>query len=455
MFVCIREVIHLYRYYKILCVRLNSLFLIKTTMYINILIYDKISLTKLKLAHKAKLHIEANMKRLLLFIFISIMTFDLWGCSSVPIQQESSVESDATENINNESTVSAIDWDDLPIIFKAPDDVKVGDFLAEGTVYPQGVVYFDEVSVNNTDDIIALLKKYDLYQTVMTDTVSYLTTRYYGFIVYLEDDLYSVTKQTEDYFEDYLYGKDGLVSFSKWGTPPKALTHGEKIDDTTVYIDTAITDIKSDQSLDLFFDLISKHFGEYNSDNDYTFVTEAGRITLFKRDYGYNVYESSSYAASLAYIEHDFEYAEDKTLIQHLTYASDGKGNKYRLWEKDEDMQKTEWLNDGTTVQTQVKYGRTTINKQKDSKCIYYYKSDFIESFLTYNENGVLVGYKAISLQDGEEYDWVLDGNGYDASNYVSVTITKNGSSKTYVGKNQIPWGAAIFYPPKVAGSYQ
>jgi hypothetical protein len=67
----------------------------------------------------------------------------------------------------------------------------------------------------------------------------------------------------------------------------------------------------------------------------------------------------------------------------------------------------------------------------------------------------MLIGYKAISLKDGEVYDWVLDGNGLDSENFVSVTITKNGYSKTYVGKSEIPWGAAIFYPPKSIGSYE
>ncbi len=57
---------------------------------------------------------------------------------------------------------------------------------------------------------------------------------------------------------------------------------------------------------------------------------------------------------------------------------------------------------------------------------------------------------------NGDTHEWVLDGNGYNPENFLSVTITqKDGSSQTYVGKDEIPWGAAIHYLPKRAGAYE
>ena len=189
----------------------------------------------------------------------------------------------------------------------------------------------------------------------------------------------------------------------------------------------------------------------------YTFVAGEDTFTVSKMQTvdGHKVIANVSNESG-GRSEHHFEYTESQKLIQHIETAYDESGNaKYRIWEKDSDSEKKEWLDDGVFVRTTTKNGTTTVVKQKDSLPIYYYKNNWKEAFLTYNGSGMLIGYKAISLKDGEVYDWVLDGNGLEPDNCVSVTITKNGYSKTYVGKSEIPWGAAIFYPPKSIGSYE
>ena len=108
---------------------------------------------------------------------------------------------------------------------------------------------------------------------------------------------------------------------------------------------------------------------------------------------------------------------------------------------------------------TETKNGKTVIKKYitiDDTTYVLYYKNDRKEHVFTYDESGTrLVGFKATDLKYNEVYDWVLDGNGLEPDNCVSVTVTKNGSSKTYVGKSQIPWGSPIYYPPKSIGSYE
>ena len=97
------------------------------------------------------------MKRTILLICICMMTLGLWGCSSTPAEQNSTVENDdTTPNINNESTVTNQELDSFGTTILVPLDVK------NGYILPDGNVYFDEVSINSMDDAVALINEYNL-----------------------------------------------------------------------------------------------------------------------------------------------------------------------------------------------------------------------------------------------------------------------------------------------------
>ena len=344
-------------------------------------------------------------------------------------------------------------------------DGRVGIAIASDTI-ENGNFYFDEVAINSYNDAVTFLKKYNLYKEGESYFINFETPKYYGLIIYeLETDNFTIIKDGENFYQEYTYSRDGIVGSNCWETnddvgetkEPVILEHGAKIDDTTVYIDTSVESIKKEQNISGFFDLIEKYFGVRDPDTSYTFVAGEDSFTVSKMQTvdGHKVIANVSNESG-GRSEHHFEYTESQKLIQHIETAYDESGNaKYRIWEKDGDAEKKEWLDDGVFVRTTTKNGTTTVVKQKDSLPFYYYKSNWQEAFFTYNGSGILIGYKAISLKDGEVYDWVLDGNGLEPENFVSVTITKNGSSKTYVGKNEIPWGAAIFYPPRNLGSYE
>ena len=388
------------------------------------------------------------MRKTILLICISLMTLGLWGCSVVPVQQEPVEESDITTESINEVNNSA------------NQNNQDGDELENGNFY------FDEVAINSYNDAVTFLKKYNLYKEGESCGIYFETPKYYGWIIYvLEEDHFIISKNGKNFCQEYTYSRDGIVDSNCWGTnddvgetkEPVILAHGVKIDDTTVYIDTSVVDIKCEQSIGDFFDLIDEYFDVRDPDTSYTFVAGEDTFTVSKMQTvdGHKVIANVSNESG-GRSEHHFEYTESQKLIQHIETAYDESGNaKYRIWEKDGNAEKKEWFDDGVFVRTTTKNGTTTVVKQKDSLPFYYYKSNWQEAFFTYNGSGILIGYKAISLKDGEVYDWVLDGNGLEPENFVSVTITKNGYSKTYVGKNEIPWGAAIFYPPKSNGSYE
>ena len=388
------------------------------------------------------------MRKTILLICISLMTLGLWGCSVVPVQQEPVEESDITTESINEVNNSA------------NQNNQDGDELEDGNFY------FDEVAINSYNDAVTFLKKYNLYKEDESYFINFETPKYYGLIIYeLETDNFTIIKNGENFYQEYTYSRDGIVDSNCWETDnntddtktPVVLAHGVKIDDTTVYIDPSIESIEKEQNISGFFDLIEKYFGVRDPDTSYTFVAAEDAFTVSKMQTvdGHKVIANVSNELG-GRSEHHFEYTESQKLIQHIETAYDESGNaKYRIWEKDGDAEKQEWFDDGIFVRTTTKNGTTTVVKQKDSLPFYYYKSNWQEAFFTYNGSGILIGYKAISLKDGEVYDWVLDGNGLEPENFVSVTITKNGYSKTYVGKNEIPWGAAIFYPPKSNGSYE
>ena len=157
--------------------------------------------------------------------------------------------------------------------------------------------------------------------------------------------------------------------------------------------------------------------------------------------------------------EEYFEYGEDKKQIGHAMQSyKDGKFS-YILQSRGDFSEELEYLDNNVIVNTVTENGVTTIRKYQsigDKTYSQYYKDNEKEVTLTYDESGTrLIRYTSVNYKDGCTYDWVLDGNGNEPDNFISVTITKNGSSKTYTGRNEIPWGSPIDYPPKVAGLYE
>lgn len=239
--------------------------------------------------------------------------------------------------------------------------------------------------------------------------------------------------------------------------PSVNLEHGEQDDEGRVYVDTDIVDIGDGKDIDTFFDLIEEHYGEYNPNIDYKFVADDNEYRISKESYGYDIRIRPSKLENV-YTEEYYEYGEDKTNIGHVVQSyKDGKFS-YILQERGDHSEELEYLENNVIVNTVTDNGVTTTQKYQsigDKAYTQYYKDNEKEVTLTYDASGtMLIRYKSVNFKDGCTYDWVLDGNGYDPSNCVSVTITKNGSSKTYTGKD-IPWGSPIDYPPKSAGLYE
>ena len=400
------------------------------------------------------------MKRTILLICICMMTLGLWGCSSTPAEQNSTVENDdTTPNLNNESTVTTQELDSFGTTILVPLDVK------NGYILPDGNVYFDEVSINSMDDAVALINEYNLKEEG-SYTIFYVTPEYYGRIMYMEEDnLYCITKEAASYAEEYTYNEDGLVSSGRWEygtdaetTKPDVLEHGDKIYDNTVYIDTNVTNIEGEKSIGVFLDLIGEHFGKYDPSITYHFVTDETEYIIRKESYGYDVCIRPAELGD-TYTEEYFEYGEDKTQIGYVVQSyKDGKFS-YILQTRGDFSGELEYLDNNVIVNTVTENGVTTTHKYQsigDKAYSQYYRDNEKEVTLTYDASGtMLIRYTSVNFKDGCTYDWVLDGGGYDPSNCISVTITQGSSSKTYTGKDEIPWGSPIDYPPKVAGLYE
>lgn len=400
------------------------------------------------------------MKRTILLIGICMMTLGVWGCSSTPVEQNSTVENDdTTPTINNELTIAMKELDSFGTTILLPADVK------DGYILPDGNVYFDEVSINSMDDAVALINEYNLKEEG-SYTIFYVTPEYYGRIMYVEEDnLYCITKETASYSEEYTYNEDGVVSSGRWeyntdaeNAKPDVLEHGDKIYDNTVYIDINVTNIEGEKDISVFLNLIDEHFGKYDPNITYHFVTDENEYIISKESYGYDVCARPAELGD-AFTEEYYEYGEDKTQIGHVVQSYKAGKFSYILQARGDFSEELEYLDNNVIVNTVTENGVTTVHKYQsigDKAYSQYYKDDEKEVTLTYDESGTgLIRYTSVNYKDGCTYDWVLDGNGYDTSNCISVTITKNGSSKTYIGRNEIPWGSPIDYPPKVAGAYE
>ena len=405
------------------------------------------------------------MKRTILLICICMMTLGLWGCSSTPAEQNSTVENDdTTPNINNESTVTNQELDSFGTTILVPLDVK------NGYILPDGNVYFDEVSINSMDDAVALINEYNLKEEG-SYTIFYVTPEYYGRIMYMEEDnLYCITKEAASYAEEYTYNEDGLVSSGRWeysdeedsdseSVKSTVLEHGEKDDEGRVYVDTDIVDIGDGKDISTFFDLIEEHYGEFNSNNWYQFATDENVYTVGKNVFNCYVTHIEPSNANDTYETTEYKYTETREFIGE-TVVSYVDGECVKMFISENGNTEESVYQDNIITKTNVVNGVKTIVTTRTTNdeiyCDYYYKSDNKEVILTYDASGtMLIRYKSINFKDGCTYDWVLDGGGYGPDHCISVTITKNGSSKTYTGKDEIPWGSPIDYPPKVAGLYE
>ena len=368
---------------------------------------------------------------------------------------------DITENTNGETnSTENSDQNNQNITNSIPEGVKDGDELEGGSFY------FDDVTINSYDGAVAFLKKYNLHKEGESYFINYETPKYYGLIIYVfEEDHFTIIKNGENFYQEYTYSRDGVVDSNCWETDnktdeskePIVLEHGVKIDDTTVYIDTDIVDIEVEQNVTEFIDLVTKYFGDYNDDTWYHFVTDDTKYTVGIDLYNRYVVQDGPCVDTPDYIINRYNYNQNKVLVEkEILVIADGE--RVRTYsEKDGNTYEQKVDNNGDVVHTNVVNGITTMTKYRQYGehiyPYYHFVSGTKEFFLTYDADGKnLIAYKALDLKNNEVYDWVLDGVGLGPDHYVSVVITKNGSSKTYVGQNEIPWGAAIYYPPKWLG---
>ena len=381
------------------------------------------------------------MKISVLFICICLILLGLCGCSEPSAMPDDS----SNRNMSDESAVEMMELDIRGNIVSVPADIKNGDLV------PGNDVYFDKVSVKNAGDILAL---FDEFGFNPEEGISFVTPEYWGAIQFI-DGFWCVAKIGSSFEEEVLYDENGIVRHFRYDyeTPPETLIeHGFRDSEGRVYIDTDIFDIENRTDLDSFLELTDIFFGGYSSGLYYEFFTDDYYYSL-NTDFSNNyVIRAEPLDTSGEYSSIKYEYGEDKEFISMTSYDCVGE-DCFRLFSTNANGDTVEMLypEDGVIVETKVVNGVKTVLQQHTGGFYdYYYKSEWKEVFLTYDESGTkLIGYKAISLRDNEIYDWVLDGNGYEAENFVSVTITRNGSSVTYVGQSQIPWGAAIFYPSK------
>lgn len=378
------------------------------------------------------------MKRTILLICICMMTLGLWGCSSTPAEQNSTVENDdTTPNINNESTVTNQELDSFGTTILVPLDVK------NGYILPDGNVYFDEVSINSMDDAVALINEYNLKEEG-SYTIFYVTPEYYGRIMYMEEDnLYCITKEAASYAEEYTYNEDGLVSSGRWeysdeedsdseSVKSTVLEHGEKDDEGHVYIDTDVVDITKMTDINEFFGLIELYYHQYTPDEYYYFVTDEEEYTVSDDWQGFYVrIRPAEYDST--FTERFLSFDFDKNYIGHSVQSYENGQFTYIFREEENHTEEFRYPEDGVILHTETINGITTIKNyhsvEGDIRGYFdYYKDDEKEVTLTYDVSGTrLIRYTSVNYKDGCTYDWVLDGNGNEPDNFISVTITKNG----------------------------
>lgn len=383
------------------------------------------------------------MKISVFLICICLILLGLCGCSETPAAPDDS------QSVAGESAAETIELDIRGNIVSVPADIKNGDLV------PGNDVYFDKVSVKNAGDIIALFNEFGFNPE---EGISFVTPEYWGAIQFI-DGFWCVAKIGSSFEEEVLYDENGIVSHFRYDyasegetTSETLMEHGYRDSEGRVYIDTDIFDIENRTDLDSFLELTDIFFGGYTPALYYEFFTDDNCYCILTNFSGNYVITAEPLDTSGEYSAFKYEYGEDKEFISMTSYDYVGE-DCFRLFSTKENGDTVEMLypEEGVIVETKVVNGVKTVLQQHTGGFYdYYYKSEWKEVFLTYDESGTkLIGYKAISIPYNETYDWVLDGNGYEAENFVSVTITKNGSSVTYVGQSQIPWGTAIFYPSK------
>ena len=243
------------------------------------------------------------------------------------------------------------------------------------------------------------------------------------------------------------------------GNSSTGLQHGEKDEKGRVYVDTSIVDIDNTTDAIVFMHLFELYYGGFDwREEDYYFVTDENEYGL--KDTSYGIYirvRPSEYDSTYTekVLEYDFQY----NYIGHYVESYENGKTVYMFNEYDGNTTEHKWDDNGNHFYTETSNGVVTLMRNShtagDDSYYDYYKDGNKEITLTYDASGSgLVGYKYVDLRDGSVYDWVLDGNGREPENILSVTITENGWSNTYTGRNEIPWGAAIVYPPRT-GSYE
>ena len=393
------------------------------------------------------------MKKIILSVCTVFVILGLCGCAAA----------DGQENSANATTMELVSFGTTITV---PLDTK------EGTLLEDGSCYFTDVDIQSMQEAKDFIEQY--HTEGESDRVYFATPDYWGCVAYIaENNAYAIMRSGDTFEEERTYNEEGLVSSGYWeksSAPPQpeepiVLSHGVKIDDRSVYIDTGILNIEGEKDIAVFLGLFEEYFRGCDSEYAYSFVTDIDEYVLRRNG------EGSSLAIrpidiSGTFTEITYKYNLDN---QQTGYREDfwKDGDCYKfIVEEDGRYFEREDYDDGSYMQKEIKNGVTKVEKvhRADGGSYYdYFRKDDTnyannsrEIFLTYDESGTrLIGYKAIHLLSGEVYDWVLDGNGLEAENFVSVTITANGTSTTYVGKEQIPWGAAIYYPPRIPGLYE
>ena len=392
------------------------------------------------------------MKKLVLSICIGLAVMGFCGCAATDGQADSA---DAT-------TMEIISFGEKIAV---PLDIKEGDVLEDGSHY------FTAVDIQSMQEAVDFTEQHRAEGD--EDAIYFATPEYWGAIAYIaEINAYAIFRSGDTFEEERTYNEDGLVSSGYWEkspAPPQqeepiVLSHGVKIDNTSVYIDTNILNIEGEKDIQFFLNLREEYFSGYDPEYAHSFVTDVNEYVLRTNSEG-NSIEIRPVDISGTFVSVTYEYNWDNVQTGYREdYYKDGDYYKY-IVEKDGRYYEREDYDNGY-MQKEIKNGVTTVHKKHIAEGNHYsdyfrkddtnYANNSREIFLTYDESGTrLIGYKAIHILSGEVYEWVLDGNGVDVDNFVSVTITANGTSRTYVGRDQIPWGAAIYYPPKILGMYE
>ena len=391
------------------------------------------------------------MKKTILLLCACLL-LALWGCSNAQPEQDSAVSGDEV------SEAATIELNNFGSIETVPVDISGGTALSDGSIY------LDEVNISSLDEALAFLDQYDPDKSD-GEEVRFVTPEYYGVVTFVaEKNAYCVAKIGDDFGEEYNYGLDGSVMGGSWDyreekeEKPVVREHGVEISDGVVYIDVNRVNIDERRDIQVFLDLIDQYFGECVPDTVYGFLTgtRSYRINMNSSGYSLTIWPETD---SLSYTAEYYDFDLDKNQYEYSTTVyKDGK-IVLTTSERADYYHKYESPGDGSYTITETKNGITTIttriNIDGESYPLYF-KNGRKELILTYAAGSTkLIGYKATDLLYNEVYDWVLDGEGFEPENFLSVTITRNGSSVTYVGRDEIPWGAAIYYPPHRAGLFE